>query len=172
MKPASRTPEGQPNRCPVCDHEVSIEPSAPPGDATCPYCGHLLWFPANDVEEVFVHDMDVATKSEAIKTLVNRLVELGHVPSDSEDQVIAALLRREELGSTGIGHGIALPHATHPSITRLLCIMGRLSRTLDFDSLDGEPVNRVFLLLSPPDQSDDQVRLLNRIARRIRSEWE
>jgi len=44
MKPSSRTPEGEPNRCPVCGHEVRIEPSYPPGDAPCPCCGHLLWF--------------------------------------------------------------------------------------------------------------------------------
>lgn len=44
MEPALRTPEGEPNRCPICGHRVRIEPSRPPGDATCPYCGHLLWF--------------------------------------------------------------------------------------------------------------------------------
>lgn len=44
MEPASRTPEGEPNRCPVCGHQVRIEPSRPPGDAPCEYCGHLLWF--------------------------------------------------------------------------------------------------------------------------------
>jgi hypothetical protein len=46
MKPASRTPEGEPNWCPICGHEVRLEPSRPPGDAPCPYCGHLLWFAA------------------------------------------------------------------------------------------------------------------------------
>jgi hypothetical protein len=44
MNPASRTPEGEPNQCPICGHEVRLEPSRPPGDAPCPYCGHLLWF--------------------------------------------------------------------------------------------------------------------------------
>lgn len=46
MNPASRTPEGEPNRCPVCGKEVRLEPSRPPGDAPCPNCGHLLWFPS------------------------------------------------------------------------------------------------------------------------------
>ncbi len=46
MRPSSRTPEGQPNWCPVCGHEVCIEPSMPPGDAPCPRCGCLLWFPS------------------------------------------------------------------------------------------------------------------------------
>ncbi|HEY1375847.1 MAG TPA: hypothetical protein VGF55_03600 [Gemmataceae bacterium] len=45
MRPASRTPEGQPNRCPVCGRAVRLEPSCPPGDAPSPSCGSLLWFP-------------------------------------------------------------------------------------------------------------------------------
>jgi hypothetical protein len=46
MNPASRTPEGEPNQCPICGREVRLEPSRPPGDAPCPNCGHLLWFPS------------------------------------------------------------------------------------------------------------------------------
>ncbi len=49
MRPASRTPEGQPNRCPMCGRAVRLEPSSPPGDAPCPSCGHLLWFPRGGV---------------------------------------------------------------------------------------------------------------------------
>ena len=48
MEPSSRTPEGTPNRCPICGHSVRLEPSDPPGDAPCPYCGHLLWFGAHE----------------------------------------------------------------------------------------------------------------------------
>lgn len=44
MEPSSRTPEGEPNRCPVCGKRLRIEPSRPPGDAPCPHCGHLIWF--------------------------------------------------------------------------------------------------------------------------------
>src|SRR5436305_1437091 len=47
MKPSSRTPEGEPNRCPLCGNVVWVEPSNPPGDAPCPYCGQLLWFRVN-----------------------------------------------------------------------------------------------------------------------------
>lgn len=52
MKPSSRTPEGRPNRCPVCGKRVTVEPSGPANDAPCPHCGHLLWFaPGNEGEE-------------------------------------------------------------------------------------------------------------------------
>jgi len=44
MEPSSRIPEGDPNRCPICGHDIRVEPSIPPGDAPCPYCGHLFWF--------------------------------------------------------------------------------------------------------------------------------
>ena len=44
MEPSTRTPEGEPNRCPVCGKSLQIEPSRPPGDAPCPHCGSLLWF--------------------------------------------------------------------------------------------------------------------------------
>ncbi len=44
MEPSTRTPEGEPNRCPVCGKPLKIDPSRPPGDAPCPHCGHLLWF--------------------------------------------------------------------------------------------------------------------------------
>ncbi len=50
MHISSRTPEGEPNRCPVCGNALSLEPSRPPGDAPCPFCGTLLWFPAGPLE--------------------------------------------------------------------------------------------------------------------------
>jgi hypothetical protein len=53
MEPATRTPEGEPNRCPICGHALVIEPSRPPGDAPCPNCGCLLWFDHNSKEDDF-----------------------------------------------------------------------------------------------------------------------
>jgi len=54
MNPSSRTPEGQPNRCPLCGKDLRIEPSRPPGDAPCPHCGQLIWF--DDTEEPSLRD--------------------------------------------------------------------------------------------------------------------
>jgi CheY-like chemotaxis protein len=58
MKPSSRTPEGQPNHCPVCGNETHIEASWPTEDAPCPRCGHLLWFPGLTVRRVLIADND------------------------------------------------------------------------------------------------------------------
>lgn len=73
MKPSSRTPEGLPNRCPVCGNEIRIEPSRPPGDAPCAFCGHLLWFPGFAVRRVLLADDDRAE----IETLKNWLSDIG-----------------------------------------------------------------------------------------------
>jgi hypothetical protein len=72
--PSSRTPEGQPNRCPICGNEISVEASSPPGDAPCPRCGSLVWFSAavrkNEWFVDQVEPLDVATKDEAIRDLI------------------------------------------------------------------------------------------------------
>jgi hypothetical protein len=78
---SSRTPEGAPNRCPVCAKALKIEPSTPPGDAPCPHCGHLLWFPGKDVGPALVVDCD------------------GHLLLDEHrvDQLCAPILRPLEM---------------------------------------------------------------------------
>jgi signal recognition particle subunit SRP54 len=67
MEPSSRTPEGEPNRCPVCGKAVRIDPSRPPGDAPCPHCGHLLWFgsPEEDVTQWEATNPENGTRQQA-----------------------------------------------------------------------------------------------------------
>jgi hypothetical protein len=71
MEPSSRTPEGLPNRCPVCGNEIAIDPSRPAGDAPCPYCGHLLWFPMplavfRNLQRFTISDRSICTNVQAI----------------------------------------------------------------------------------------------------------
>ena len=177
MRPSSRTPEGQPNRCPVCKHEVCIEPSNPPGDATCPCCGQLLWFPSvagDEHSDLFagdgvIYELDVATKSEAVEALVRKLSDSGHVRMQDVESIVKAVMRREELGSTAIGSGVAVPHATHEVVQRFVGIIGHVPGGIEFDSLDGEPVSRVFLLLSPPNERAVHLRALEQISQIIRT---
>ncbi|MDP2482734.1 MAG: PTS sugar transporter subunit IIA, partial [Candidatus Palauibacterales bacterium] len=77
----------------------------------------------------------------------------------------AALLAREKILSTGIGHGIAIPHAISASIPEPQVIVGVSPDGADYDSMDGEPVHVFFVLLSPPDRAGHHTRLLARIAR-------
>ena len=76
MQPASRTPEGEPNRCPICGKEVRLEPSRPPGDAPCPHCGHLLWFPTPKVQAT----VGATRVEDTLRSWSNLLVSL---PDDS-----------------------------------------------------------------------------------------
>ncbi len=88
---------------------------------------------------------------------------------DSED-IVRAIIKREELGSTGIGRGVAVPHTKHPSVERLVGTVGISHEGVDFDSLDGEKVQLLFLLVSPPDRPGDHLRALENISRQLRDD--
>ena len=85
-----------------------------------------------------------------------------------ERQIFETLLDREKLGSTGIGDGIAIPHGKLAGVDRIHGAMARLSQPIDFESLDGQPVDLVFLLLAPEDAGADHLKALARIARVLR----
>jgi PTS system nitrogen regulatory IIA component len=83
--------------------------------------------------------------------------------------ILDALTVREALGSTGIGHGIALPHAPIPGITHLFSLFAVLERPLDFDAIDEGPVDLVFLLLVPANAGQEHLAALAAISRRLRN---
>ena len=85
-----------------------------------------------------------------------------------ERRVFETLLQRERLGSTGIGDGIAIPHGKIPGLVRLFGLVARLERPVDFEALDGQPVEIVFLLLAPEGAGADHLKALARIARVLR----
>jgi nitrogen PTS system EIIA component len=82
--------------------------------------------------------------------------------------ILPALLRREDLGSTGIGDGIALPHARLDAVRRPHGILARLRDPIDFDAVDDRPVDLVFLLLLPADAEGENLNALACVARRLR----
>jgi PTS system nitrogen regulatory IIA component len=82
--------------------------------------------------------------------------------------VASAILAREQLGSTGMGAGIAIPHARLPGLERPLGLLARLKRPIDFAAIDGEPVDIVFLLLSSNSPKDEQLNALACVARELR----
>ncbi|MCZ7645197.1 MAG: PTS sugar transporter subunit IIA [Planctomycetota bacterium] len=112
-----------------------------------------------------------ATEKEAvIRELVDLLVKAGRVDGEASKKVIKALMDREELGSTGIGSGVAVPHAKHDSISDLVCAFGRSKKGVNFDALDGEPVFVFFLLLSSKGASGSHLEALAFISRLVRDE--
>ena len=176
MKPSSRTPEGTPNRCPVCNAEVRVEPSTPPGDAPCPNCGHLLWFAGGMmleeldfvVPDAIIRHLAPDSKRSAVESLVTRLSQVGRLPQDSVPSVVAALLEREQLGSTGIGNGFAVPHAKHEAVNELIAAIGYVPQGIDFDALDGDKVHTIVLMISPTDRPGQHLRALERVSRLLR----
>lgn len=115
-------------------------------------------------------ELSATEKEEVIKELVGTLVASGRVAEPTTKKVIKALMDREELGSTGIGSGVAVPHAKHDSITDLVCAFGRSRKGINFDALDGEPVYVVFLLLSSKSASGSHLEALAFISRLVRDE--
>jgi PTS system nitrogen regulatory IIA component len=85
-----------------------------------------------------------------------------------ERAVFEALLQRERLGSTGIGEGIAIPHGKMPKLDRLFGLIARLERPIDFEALDEQPVEVLFLLLAPEGAGADHLKALARVARLLR----
>jgi fructose-specific phosphotransferase system IIA component len=109
-------------------------------------------------------------KESVIREMAGSLQEAGKISGDELDSIIRAILKREELGSTGIGRGVAVPHTKHPSVNRLVGTVAVSQEGVDFDSLDGEKVQLFFLLISPPDRPGDHLRALENISRQLRND--
>jgi PTS system fructose-specific IIA component/PTS system nitrogen regulatory IIA component len=122
------------------------------------------------VRDAITPDLQVQSKEQAIRGLVGSLRAAGAIPAGDEDGIVAAIMKREELGSTGIGRGVAVPHTKHPSVDRLIATVAICHDGVDFASLDGDDVHILFLLVSPPDKPGDHLRGLENISRHLRSE--
>lgn len=107
-------------------------------------------------------------KSSVIIELVGSLVDSGQISNDDKGEIIDAVMKREELGSTGIGRGVAVPHTKHAVVDKLVGTVGVSADGIDFNSLDGENVQLFFLLVSPPDRPGDHLRALENITRHLR----
>ena len=92
----------------------------------------------------------------------------GRLTGLSERDIFDVLWQRERLGSTGLGHGVAIPHAKHPGIKRIVGVFARLAEPVDFDAMDGDKVDIVFLLLTPEGAGADHLKALACISRLLR----
>lgn len=105
------------------------------------------------------------TKKQALQELSGSAARLTGL---DERAIFDALLQRERLGSTGIGEGLAIPHGKLPGLSRLFGFLARLDKPIDFEALDGQPVDLVFLLLAPEAAGADHLKALARVARVLR----
>ena len=122
------------------------------------------------VADAIIPNLKVESKDGAIRAMVDSLVSAGAIKAADREGIVAAILKREDLGSTGIGKGVAVPHTKHPSVDRLVATIALAKEGVDFASLDGEDVYILFLLVSPPDRPGDHLRALENISRHLRND--
>ena len=120
------------------------------------------------IPSAFVPQLASDDKEGVIRELVEALVRAGAVPKARVSAVVGVLLERERLGSTGIGKGIAVPHAKHQCVKRVVGTVGLRAEGADFAALDGEPVYVFFLLLSPVDNAEEHLAALEEISRALK----
>ncbi|WP_334176611.1 PTS IIA-like nitrogen regulatory protein PtsN [Pseudoxanthobacter sp.] len=115
--------------------------------------------------EAILPSLKVSSKKQAVQELSERAAALTGLPARA---IFETLLQRERLGSTGVGHGVAIPHGKLPGLPRICGLFARLDKAIDFEALDEEPVDLIFLLLAPEGAGADHLKALARIARVLR----
>src|SRR3954463_8811457 len=113
------------------------------------------------VPNAIVPELQAADRDGVIRELVQSLADAGTVPAESVDEVVAALIKREQDGSTGFGKGVAVPHVKHAKVTKMAGAIGRSVNGVDFAALDHQPVYSVFLLLSPDNAPQQHLQAMN-----------
>ncbi|MBN2714157.1 MAG: PTS sugar transporter subunit IIA [Planctomycetes bacterium] len=122
------------------------------------------------VNKAIVGDLVSTTKNEAIAEMTDALIASGAVSKDLRQGVLSALIDREKLGSTGIGQGIGIPHAKHPGIKSLIALVARSREGVEFASLDGEPVNIFFMMLSNQECATQHLEALAYVSKHLRDD--
>ncbi|SIS80459.1 PTS sugar transporter subunit IIA [Alicyclobacillus vulcanalis] len=110
-------------------------------------------------------DESVTTQSDVIRRMVELASEAGYV--EDVKRAIQAVEEREREGTTGFGKGIAIPHGKSSAIRRAALLFAKLAKPVDWNSLDGGPVDMVFLILVPEGAHSDHLRLLSQLARKL-----
>jgi len=122
------------------------------------------------VRDSIVVPLTATGKEGVIREMVEGLRAAGQFKNADVEDIIRAILKRELLGSTGIGRGVAIPHTKHPGVDKLVGTVAVSPGGVAFDSLDGEPVFVFVLLISPQDRPGDHLRALENVSRSLRDD--
>ena len=112
-----------------------------------------------------VSPLKAGSKKQALQILSE---QVGEVSQRHPRHVFDVVLERERLGTTGIGGGVAIPHGKLPDLERIHGVFGRLETPVDFDAIDDEPVDLIFMLLAPEAAGADHLKALARVSRLLR----
>ncbi len=115
--------------------------------------------------EAVYPSLKAKTKKQVLQELAQKAAALTKIDAR---EIFDTLLQRENLGSTGVGRGIAIPHGRLASLKRIVTVFARLDEPIDFEALDNEPVDLIFLLLAPEHAGADHLKALARISRLLR----
>jgi PTS system nitrogen regulatory IIA component len=113
-----------------------------------------------------IANLRVTSKRQALQELARRAAA---ITGQDEHRIFETLWEREQLGSTGIGGGTAVPHGRFPGLARPMTLFARLDKPIDFEAIDGQPVDLIFLLLTPAEAGADHLKALARISRLLRN---
>lgn len=119
------------------------------------------------VKEAIVPDLAAKDRNGAIRELVSSLADAGAVDGSLVEELVGEVVKREMRGSTGFGKGVAVPHAKHANLKRMVAVVGRSASGVEFASLDKQPVYSFFLLLSPVSDPDAHLGAMNAIFRNL-----
>lgn len=115
--------------------------------------------------ESVIAKLPATSKKQALQELAKRAAQITGL---QERVIFDVLLERERLGTTGVGNGIAIPHGKLPDLTRLYGLFARLEKPVDFEAVDDQPVDLIFLLLAPEGAGADHLKALARVSRLLR----
>jgi len=115
--------------------------------------------------DAILASLHAQSKKQVLQEVAGTAARLTELP---EREIFDTLLQRERLGSTGVGQGVAIPHGKLKTLDRLVGVFARLARPVEFDSLDDQPVDLIFLLLAPESAGADHLKALAKIARILR----
>ena len=115
------------------------------------------------VKDAIIPELKATNRDDVISELVEALVSAGCITGDQQEEFIKAIIRRENKGSTGFGHGVAVPHVKHTDIKSMYIAVGNSPDGVDFKALDREPVYSIVLLLSPEDQPENHLDAMEAI---------
>jgi mannitol/fructose-specific phosphotransferase system IIA component (Ntr-type) len=110
-------------------------------------------------------------KKEIIKELIDVLVENKKIKEKDKEEVFKCVMEREKLGSTGVGLGVAIPHGRTAAVDKIVGALGISKEGVEFETLDGEPVYFVFLILSPLEATSDYLRAISYVARMFKDKF-
>jgi len=122
------------------------------------------------VREAIASGLTANTKEGVIREMVENLRRAGYFKTSDPEDIVKAIMKRELLGSTGIGRGVAIPHAKHGGVDRLVGAVAVSKGGVGFESLDGEPVFVFVMLISPNDRPGDHLRALENVSRCLRDD--